>query len=83
MSPVRTSQDLPVYEYPKETAEKREHMEISMSTETANKSIVVCADLEALDISKLDQPVGKQILVEQVLSFINRNGPLQRNHSTK
>lgn len=32
------------------------------------------ADLEALDLSKLDQPGGKQALAEQVLSFINKNG---------
>lgn len=39
--------------------------------------IVEYADLEALDISKLDQPGGKQALAEQVLSFINKNGSLQ------
>ncbi|GME45916.1 Flavonol synthase protein [Neofusicoccum parvum] len=32
------------------------------------------ADLEALDISKLDHPGGKKELAEQVLSFINKNG---------
>ncbi|KAI1205558.1 putative 1-aminocyclopropane-1-carboxylate oxidase [Annulohypoxylon truncatum] len=32
------------------------------------------AELEALDISKLDQPGGKQALAEQVLKFINKNG---------
>lgn len=83
MSPATTARDLPVYEYPKETAEKRKHVKISMSSETANKSVVEYADLEALDISKLDQPGGKQILAEQVLSFINKNGPLQRNHFTR
>lgn len=36
------------------------------------------ADLEALDISKLDQPGGKQALAEQVLSFIHKNGLLTR-----
>lgn len=33
------------------------------------------ADLEALDISKWNQPGGKQELSEQVLGFINKNGP--------
>lgn len=37
------------------------------------------ADLEALDISKLGQPGGKQALAEQVLSFINKNGSLQHD----
>lgn len=32
------------------------------------------ADLEALDISKLDQPGGKEALAAQVLGFINKNG---------
>lgn len=32
------------------------------------------ADVEALDLSKLDQPGGKQALAEQVLGFINKNG---------
>ncbi|KAH8690693.1 putative 1-aminocyclopropane-1-carboxylate oxidase [Talaromyces proteolyticus] len=32
------------------------------------------AELEALDISLLDQPGGKQALANQVLSFINKNG---------
>lgn len=36
--------------------------------------IVEYAELEALDISKLDQPGGKQALAEQVLKFINKNG---------
>lgn len=37
------------------------------------------ADLEALDISRLNQPGGKQALAEQVLGFINKNGSLQRD----
>jgi hypothetical protein len=32
------------------------------------------ADLEALDISLLDQPGGKQALADTVLRFINKNG---------
>lgn len=32
------------------------------------------ADLEALNISKLDQPGGKESLANQVLHFINKNG---------
>ncbi|KAH8660312.1 putative 1-aminocyclopropane-1-carboxylate oxidase [Xylariales sp. PMI_506] len=32
------------------------------------------ADLEALDISKLEQPGGKDELAAQLLSFINKNG---------
>ncbi|KAH8670150.1 putative 1-aminocyclopropane-1-carboxylate oxidase [Tricladium varicosporioides] len=32
------------------------------------------ADLEALDISRLDQPGGKDVLATQVLNFINKNG---------
>lgn len=36
--------------------------------------IVDYVDLEALDISKLDEPGGKQALVDQLLSFINKNG---------
>jgi len=35
------------------------------------------ADLEALDISKLEQPGGKQELASQVLSFIDKNGNYQ------
>ncbi|KUI61168.1 hypothetical protein VP1G_08361 [Cytospora mali] len=57
MSPARTIDDIPPYEYPPETNEALEY-----------------ADLEALDISKLNQPGGKQALAEQVLSFINKNG---------
>lgn len=53
-----------------------------MSKKTTKGFKVEYADLEALDISKLEQPGGKQILAEQVLSFINENGPLQRNHAT-
>lgn len=37
------------------------------------------ADLEALDISRLNQPGGKQALAEQVLGFINKNGSLQKD----
>lgn len=36
--------------------------------------IVDYVDLEALDISKLDEPGGKQALIDQLLSFINKNG---------
>ncbi|KAL7622582.1 putative flavonol synthase [Parahypoxylon ruwenzoriense] len=32
------------------------------------------AELEALDISKLNEPGGKEALAEQVLRFINKNG---------
>ncbi|KAL1962661.1 hypothetical protein VTN77DRAFT_9295 [Rasamsonia byssochlamydoides] len=32
------------------------------------------AELEALDISRLDEPGGKEALAEQVLRFINENG---------
>ncbi|KAH9904412.1 putative 1-aminocyclopropane-1-carboxylate oxidase [Xylariomycetidae sp. FL2044] len=32
------------------------------------------AELEALDISKLDQPGGKDLLAQQVLGFINKKG---------
>lgn len=37
-------------------------------------STVDYADLEALDISKLNQAGGRQALAEQVLGFINKNG---------
>ncbi|ROW02749.1 hypothetical protein VSDG_01709 [Cytospora chrysosperma] len=57
MSPARTDNSLPPYEYPEETKEALEY-----------------ADLEALDISKLSQPGGKQTLAKQVVSFINKNG---------
>ena len=46
-------------------------------TEANINTVVEYADLEALDISKLDQPGGKQALAEQLLSFINKNGPQQ------
>lgn len=36
--------------------------------------IVGWAELEALDISLLDTPGGKEILADQVLRFINKNG---------
>ncbi|TVY84891.1 UPF0676 protein [Lachnellula suecica] len=49
--------NLPTYEYPKQTAEKLEWV-----------------DLEALDLSKLDQPGGKEGLAAQVLNFIDKNG---------
>lgn len=32
------------------------------------------ADLEVLDISKIDHPEAKFALAKQVLSFINKNG---------
>jgi hypothetical protein len=32
------------------------------------------ADLDALDISRLNDPQGKQELASQVLSFVNKNG---------
>lgn len=47
-----------------------------MNDKAAKESEVEYADLEALDISKLDQPGGKQVLAAQVLSFINKNGSL-------
>jgi hypothetical protein len=31
-------------------------------------------ELEALDISRLDEPGGKDALAKQVLNFINTNG---------
>jgi hypothetical protein len=68
---------IPEYEYPGQTAEKRES---AQSLETAimylnpNLHIVEWADLEALDISKLNQPGGKQELAAQVLRFIDKNG---------
>lgn len=34
-------------------------------------------ELEALDISQLDVPGGKEVLATQVLNFINTNGPSQ------
>jgi len=56
MSPT-TVKDLPAHEYPKQTQEKLNWV-----------------DLEALDISKLNEPGGKQALATQVLNFINNNG---------
>lgn len=86
MSPARTAEDLPPYEYPKETEEKRMYLSMKNQYEyqVTNEifSIVEYADLEALDISKLDQPGGKQALAEQVLSFINKNGSLQHGSAT-
>jgi hypothetical protein len=32
------------------------------------------ADLEALDLSKFDQPGGRRALASQVLTFIDKNG---------
>lgn len=37
------------------------------------------ADLEALDISKINDPNGIQELAEQVLGFINKNGRLPQS----
>jgi hypothetical protein len=38
------------------------------------------AELEALDISLLEQPGGKQALASQVLNFINNNGNYCMNY---
>ncbi|KAF4308252.1 hypothetical protein GTA08_BOTSDO04482 [Botryosphaeria dothidea] len=57
MSPAKTIDELPPYEYPAETKDQLDW-----------------ADLEALDISKLNDPSGKKELTEQVLKFINKNG---------
>jgi len=69
--------DILEYEYPGQTAEKRESAQ-SLGTAIMyvipNLHIVEWADLEALDISKLNQPGGKQELAVQILRFIDKNG---------
>ncbi|CAC9890721.1 unnamed protein product [Aureobasidium pullulans] len=39
------------------------------------------ADLDALDISRLNDPQGKQELASQVLSFVNKNDQIKRQYS--
>lgn len=41
------------------------------------------AELEALDISQLDQPGGKEALAAQVLRFINKKGRCHPSQSVK
>lgn len=70
---------LPEYVYPEETSAECKYFliktllrRIGILAHTA--WAVEYADLEALDISKLDQPGGKEALAAQVLGFINKNG---------
>lgn len=77
MAKTTSSKELPSYEYPKQTIEKREKFEsicwLSWNLMLTIKT-VEWADLEALDISKLEQPGGKEALATQVLNFIDKNG---------
>lgn len=50
------------------------HHPVSERQRLTSVAAVDYADLEALDISKLDEPGGKEALAKQVLSFINKNG---------
>ncbi|KAK8024550.1 hypothetical protein PG993_012616 [Apiospora rasikravindrae] len=60
MSSFRAAESPAPYEYPQETREKCVKVQY--------------ANLEALDISKMEQPEGTAALAKQVLSFINTNG---------
>ncbi|KAK7947044.1 uncharacterized protein PG986_011365 [Apiospora aurea] len=60
MSSSRAAESLAPYDYPQETREQYAKVQY--------------ANLEALDISKMEQPEGKAALAKQVLSFINTNG---------
>jgi hypothetical protein len=79
MSPTRLNDELPEYEYPKGPKDKRTYecpwpLRAIYFANIGLCNVVEYADLAYLDISKLDQPGGKEALAQQVLSFINTNG---------
>jgi hypothetical protein len=74
--PSRTAPPLEPYVPPPQTKENCKHLLLGTYTKLIMLTLqtVDWASLEALDLSLLSRPGGKQALAEQVLSFINKNG---------